>query len=113
MTPTITLHFENCEALDIAPEDVTFLHMSGIADSMTYTPRYQSTYKSVAFVRLSVEDKPEYRRIMRWNDVVCMAVDGVDYYVRWHEDDEVDNRYQKSVIEPYSGDISVVITKEA
>lgn len=112
MAPKVSLHFENCEAIDIAPEDVTFLHMSGITDSMTYSSRYQNAYKTAAYVRLGLNNRPEYRRILLYNDVVCMDIDGVTYYVKWHEGDEENNRYQKSEIEPYSGDISVTISKE-
>ncbi|MEC0370019.1 hypothetical protein [Paenibacillus chibensis] len=112
MTIKVSLHFENCESLDIAPEDVAFLHMSGITDTLTYSPRYRNAYKVVSLVRLGVKYRPEYSRIMRHNDVVCVDIDGVTYYVKWHEDGEYNNRYQKSKIEPCSGDISVVIMKE-
>lgn len=112
MAPKVSLHFENCESLDIAPEDITFLHMGGITDSFTYGPRYQAANKVASFVSLSVRNRPEYRRILLWNDVLCVNVDDVTYYVDWHKADEESNRYQKSEIDPRIGDISVVITKE-
>ncbi|GAA0840567.1 hypothetical protein GCM10008915_36380 [Bifidobacterium pullorum subsp. gallinarum] len=115
MLLSVSLFFENCEELVIAADDVAFLHMSDITESMTYNARpnpYHHANKNVGFLRLSVVDKPDYRRITAYNDIVYVDVNGVEYSVDWHEEDEYDNRYQSSELREDAGHISVVISKK-
>ncbi|CAM3631827.1 hypothetical protein [Mesobacillus zeae] len=117
----VHLAFENCEGIDIPAEDIRYFHATEITATLRFnnirkkSPIRKEQYMGAGYFRIMVADKPEYARILAWNDIAQVHVyddkGNTDwFFVKWG-DDQYNNEYQKSHI--YRGEIDVTISEAA
>lgn len=115
----VELAFENCDSLTIPTDDIVYIRIAGITDGIDVWGKEKSIerYHYADTVCLEIRNKPEYHRILDYNDIAQIHLydDSGNhewYFVDYDEDVTEDNRYQRTNVSESFKLIVVTITKE-
>lgn len=85
----IDLAFENCEDVAIPAKDVRFLYAGDINESIRFdnilakSSERLSTYRTAGLVRLIIRNRPEYNRILEYDDIAQIHLYDSDDNHEW------------------------------
>lgn len=104
MSQEIKLVFENCEVINIPMENVTYLSIGDIKQSISYSNKSGAinTTLSIKDFYLSANNLPkeDVARIKKYRDITWVEFQGVDYRVEWTDSDMQfdENSRQKTIV---------------
>lgn len=83
----VTLVFENCEIAVIPKENISWLGLSGVTESVYFNKYSEGVLKNAAEFTIGIEH-PEYdtvERCLKYQDITQIDYNGTTYHIEWPE----------------------------
>ena len=111
----LTIVFENCEVMDVSKEQVTYMNIWGITESLNYSQFNKRTVvlKHVKGFNIGI-NSPESSlvdRCLQYKDITQIRWEGITYFMNWADDESDENSYQTVNVSD-NGIMHIAIYKE-
>ena len=106
--------FENCEVAEVRVDNITYMNLWGVTDSISYS-RYQkrtNTFKNVKGFNAGIKfDSYLVERCLKYKDITQIIWEGQTYFMNWKDYDIDENEYQTVHIDEDDGVIHINISE--
>ena len=106
--------FENCEVAEVSLDNITYMNLWGVTDSISYS-RYQKrtdVFKHAEGFNVGIRASCPLRdRCLQYKDITQIVWEGETYFMNWKDYDIDENEYQTVHIGEDDGVIHINISE--
>jgi hypothetical protein len=106
----IVIVFENCEAESVSEDQVAFLHIAGITESITFSPHgglIKSKTAESLHMGIHAPSLGLVARCQKYKDITQIVMDDTTYHIKWEGDSDYENPNQSVCLR--SGVLDIVV----
>ena len=107
--------FENCEVAEVSVDNITYMNLWGVTDSISYS-RYQKrtdVFKHVKGFNVGIRASCPLRdRCLQYKDITQIVWEGETYFMKWKDHGIDENEYQTIHVDEDTGFIHINISEE-
>lgn len=112
----LTLVFENCESVDIDPNDIQYMNIWGVTESISFSKRKSETevHKYSEGFNLGVRKASTelVERVLQYKDITQVYWEGELYFMNWKDHSLDESEYQTSHFDSDAGMLHINISKD-
>lgn len=107
--------FENCEEVEVSVDNITYMNLWGVTDSISYSHYQKRTdvFKYVEGFNAGIRaSRGLIERCLQYKDIAQIVWEGQTYFMNWKDHNLDENEYQTIHVDEDTGVMHINISKE-